>query len=171
MSVNCETPTAKHTQNDKSTDDDWIGKMKEEASRVFLWFGGHRTVDDTSARNPVAAEEEHGLNGFMSAVCNLRCFKEDECDVLNFEVQASKSFATPSRDVEPAAWSSDSPRCCSQKRVVDIYHTTASISQQQIPLLPLTPREPAPSLLPVNSRRAHHKCVVHGSADRDGVGE
>jgi hypothetical protein len=166
MSENCRIPTAKQTHKDKSTNDDWIGKMQVEASRLFLWFGGHGPVDDTSARNSVAAEEEHGLNGFMSAVCNLRCFKEDECDVFNLEVQTSKSFATPSRDVEPAAWSIDSPRCCSQKRGVDIYHTTASISQQQIPLMHHTPREPAPSLLPVNSPRAHHKCVVHSGADR-----
>lgn len=147
------------TENTASTDDTWKVEASRVFSRIFSWYDGQRTDGDTSDMNSAAARDEHSLNNqfsdLMTAVCEMRCFRDENSDSFDRGIYASKRCVIPSQDVG----SYSSGRSSASRRGADIYHTTASISLQQIPPTPITPREPAPSLLPVPSHFVHITAV------------
>jgi hypothetical protein len=139
---------------------DWISVLQVEATRATAWLSGlNKTSDRNASSEALAPFRDDPMRAF-SCMCDTRCFKGEEDEILESTVTTATALppSSPPRWGVPVAILSTRNGSDNSKRIGSImpqsnrkiYQSAATTAFQPLPSSFVAPRTPAPSLLPVS---------------------
>lgn len=146
----------------------WLNTLQVEAASATSWLSNHRTSDQPAKTAAPALSRDDPLRAF-ACMCDVRCCKGETDGGLDSTIAtpAAPTASPPPRRGFAAAplsmrASADGERRSGggRRRGGGIYQSAASSTwqSQSVPSF-VSPRTPAPSLLPVNQHpHAHPHC-------------